>query len=241
MKDQLYIGTSGYSYPAWKKTFYPDKLPSSQWLSYFSEQFNTLELNNSFYNFPRVATLKKMHDNTREDFMFSIKMNRLITHYQRMKNSSDKVNEFIQTAEEGFGDKLGCILFQLPPSFNFTEENLHNLLESVPYEKRCVIEFRNLSWWDASVFDALKQHNLTFCNISFPGLPEDIYMTTDIFYLRMHGVPELFKSSYSTESLKAKAAATPEAAHQLIYFNNTMFEAGYTNARELREILELKG
>ncbi len=237
MKEQLYIGTSGYSYPAWKKVFYPDKMPSSQWLSYFSEQFNTLELNSSFYNFPRVATLKKMHDATNPYFLFSIKMNRLVTHYQRLKNSKEKVDEFIQTAEEGFGEKLGCILFQLPPSFKFTEENLENLLECVPHEKRCVIEFRNISWWENEVFEALKKHKLTFCNVSFPGLPEEIHMTTDLFYLRMHGVPELFKSRYSEEELKAKAEAIPEAEHQLIYFNNTMFEAGYTNARELRTLM----
>lgn len=239
MKKSLYIGTSGFSYPAWKNKFYPEKMPSSKWLSYFSEQFNTLELNSSFYHFPKVTTLKKMHDSTSEDFLFSIKMNRLVTHYQRMKNTSGKITEFIETAEEGFGEKLGCILFQLPPSFNFTAENLENIIENVPHEKRCVIEFRHLSWWQAEVFETLKKHNLTFCNISFPKLPDDFYLTTELFYLRMHGVPKLFESAYSTEELQNVVSRIPEnAKNKLIYFNNTMFEAGYTNAREIRGLME---
>lgn len=234
MKAQFYIGTSGYSYPAWKQDFYPDKLPSREWLAYFSTQFNTLELNSSFYHFPRVATLQKMYDATGPDFLFSIKMNRMVTHYQRMKNSREKVQEFIRTAEDGFREKLGCILFQMPPTFSYTEENIDHLLQSVPHEKRSVIEFRHISWWREETFEMLRRHNLTFCNISFPKLPEDIHVTTDVFYLRMHGVPELFKSRYSMEELQAKAAQLPkEAPTKLIYFNNTMFEAGYTNAREL--------
>ena len=238
MSIPFFIGTSGFSYSAWKKSFYPDKLPSSQWLEYYSTQFNTVEINSSFYHFPRVSTLRKMYDSTPENFRFSIKMNRQVTHYSRMKDTKNLIDEFILTAESGFGEKLGCILFQLPPSFKYTAENLDNLLKNIPNGSRFVIEFRHISWWDKSIFEALEKHNLTFCNVSFPKLPDETIMTSDVFYQRMHGVPEIFKSQYSDIELRQLAENIPGSAGQkFIYFNNTMFEAGFTNARQLISIL----
>lgn len=234
----IYIGTSGFSYPAWKEKFYPAGMPSAQWLTYFSTRFNSLELNSTFYRFPRVETLLKMCERTSNDFVFSVKMNKAVTHTMRMKNARSRVDEFTAIAAEGFGDKLGCILFQLPPSFRYTEENLHHLLESVPVGSRNVIEFRDISWWNEEVRDALRRQNLTICNVSYPSLPEDKYMTSEVFYQRMHGIPELFKSPYSEKSLDQLVEGIPgNAASKYIYFNNTMFDAGYTNAAYLQELL----
>lgn len=233
-----YIGTSGYSYAAWKNKFYPAGMPAAQWLTYFSTQFNSLELNSTFYSFPRVETLKKMAQRTSSDFVFSVKANKAITHILRMKNARSKVEDFTAIAQEGFEDKLGCILFQLPPSFRYTEENLHNLLESVPADSKNVIEFRHISWWNEDIRDALRKHKLTICNVSYPGLPEEKYMTSEIFYQRMHGVPVLFKSSYPEIALEKLAEEIPaEAEKKYIYFNNTMFDAGYTNAAYLQRLL----
>src|SRR5690606_33671168 len=100
------------------------------------------------YRFPRVETLLKMCERTSNDFVFSVKMNKMATHTLRMKNVRSQIEEFTAIAMEGFGDKLGCILFQLPPSFKYTRENLDNLLESVPEGSRNVIEFRDISWWN---------------------------------------------------------------------------------------------
>jgi len=233
-----YIGTSGFSYPAWKDGFYPAGMPSAQWLTYFSTKFNSLELNSTFYRFPRAETLRKMCERTSNDFVFSVKMNKVVTHTLRMKEARGKVEDFTAVAMEGFEDKLGCILFQLPPSFRYTEENLHNLLEAVPANSRNVIEFRDISWWNEDVRDALRRQNLTICNVSYPGLPEDKFMTTEVFYQRMHGVPQLFKSPYTEAELEKLAEEIPaEADKKYIYFNNTMFDAGYTNAGYLQQLL----
>ncbi len=155
-----------------------------------------------------------------------------------MKNANNKVLEFLKIAEEGLDDKLGCILFQFPPSFKYNEENLNNILESLPPSNHHVVEFRNASWWDREVIRALRKHKLTFCNVSFPNLPEDFYKTSETFYLRMHGVPELFKSSYSEDELKNIVKKIPTTVKEcFIYFNNTMFEAGFSNALTLKTLV----
>lgn len=236
-----YIGTSGFSYSSWKNNFYPEKLPSSRWLDYYSGQFNTLELNNTFYRFPVLKHLQKLFDTTPEDFKFSVKVNKVITHTLRMKEVRGKVEEFTRIVDEGLQDKLGCILFQLPPSFAYSEEKLQLVLDAVPHESRCVVEFRHTSWWNDTVAAAFRQCNLTFCNVSYPGLPEEIWMTSEKFYMRLHGVPELFISSYSaTELEKIQASLPPEAQQWFIYFNNTMYEAGYSNAYALQSLVKGK-
>ncbi len=238
--SKVYIATSGFSYSSWKNSFYPEGLASSQWLSYYSTRFNTLEINSSFYRFPTVKGLKKMADSTPEDFLFSIKAQKIITHTRRMKNAKEKVLEFLKIVKEGLFEKLGCVLFQLPPSYKFSDENLNNILESVPSSSHHVIEFRHASWWDnEAVIQAFKKHTLTFCCVSFPGLPHDFYTTGKVFYLRMHGEPELFKSSYTQEELIQVVKKIPKRISEFfIYFNNTTFQAGFLNALSLKTLME---
>lgn len=235
--SKIYIGTSGFSYPSWKGIFYPANLKPAEWLSYYSTQFNTLELNSTFYKFPEVKNLRKMFDATPEDFTFSVKANQKITHIMLMKNAKDTVNEFTEMVAEGLDHKLSNILFQFPPSFRYTEENLSNILHNITYNSKNVLEFRHASWWNEEVIQILREHHLTFCSVSFPALSEEITLTTNNVYVRMHGVPELFKSSYSDEELKSLRERLPSNAEKIfIYFNNTTFEAGFTNARTM-EIL----
>ena len=235
--SKIYIGTSGYSYPSWKGNFYPADLKPAQWLTYYSSQFNTVELNGSFYKVPLVKSLKKMFESTPDDFCFSVKANQKITHIMLMKNVKDTVNEFSEIINEGLEHKLHNILFQLPPSFHYTEENLDNIINNIPGSSKNIIEFRHASWWNEEVMQVLDKHDLTFCNVSYPGLPDEVKVTTESTYLRMHGVPDLFKSLYSDEELKLFAKKLPaNAENTYIYFNNTTFEAGYTNARTM-EIL----
>lgn len=234
---KINIGTSGFSYSSWKEKFYPKGVPQSKWLEYYCTRFNTLELNNTFYRFPEAKALKKFHQRTPDDFIFTVKAHKVITHSMRLKDAKSKVDEFLSVVHEGLEEKTGCILFQLPPSFSNTEENLERVISSIPHHSSNVIEFRNESWWNEKTIAELKKHNLTFCNVSFPGLPETFYKTTDIFYLRMHGVPKLFQSSYSTTQLENIKKKLPKRnAEIFVYFNNTMYEAGYSNAGELKNL-----
>lgn len=235
-----FIGTSGYSYPYWKNRFYPEKLATAKQLEYYDTQFNTVELNYTFYRFPTLKSLQKATMAVSDGFLFSLKANKIITHTMRMKDVKEKITEFMDIVYEGLGDKLGCVLFQLPPSYSFSEERLNDILNNVEHHARNVIEFRHITWWREDVYKALSAAGLTFCSVSFPGLPEDNIITSEIFYKRMHGVPELFKSSYNDIVLESLADVMAIDKTSFVYFNNTMFEAGYSNALMLKQFLSGK-
>ncbi|PZF71287.1 DUF72 domain-containing protein [Taibaiella soli] len=226
----LYVGTSGYSYPYWRNRFYPEKLPVAKQLAYYATRLNALELNGTFYRFPRVAQLRKAALQTADDFAFSVKAHKIITHTLRLKNAREKIEEFGAIVREGLEDKLKCILYQMPPSYVFSDERLGDVVACLKDDKRSVIEFRHSSWWQDKVFDALKKASIVFCSVSYPGLPADNIRTGRFFYKRMHGVPELFKSAYTIDELTTLHRQLPETDDSFVFFNNTMFEAGYENA-----------
>lgn len=237
MAKTIYIGCSGYSYPSWKGDFYPADVPASRQLEYYSSVFNTVELNYTFYRFPTAKALEKAAKKVPDDFRFSVKMNRIVTHTLRMKDASDKIAEFNDIIVNSLGEKLACTLFQLPPSYSFSEERLEDVLKNIPPHPHNVVEFRHISWWDKKVIAALKKNHLTFCSVSFPKLPEENVHSGKVFYKRMHGVPDLFQSSYSQEQLAALANDIPVATEAFIYFNNTTFDAAYNNAKTLKKLL----
>src|SRR5690606_34670156 len=116
------IGCSGFHYREWKGVFYPDDLPQRRWFEYYASQFDTLELNTTFYRFPRLKTLQKWYDASPTGFIFSVKAPRLITHYKRFKDSQSLLHDFYSTSRGGLQEKLGPVLFQFPPNMFFTEE-----------------------------------------------------------------------------------------------------------------------
>jgi uncharacterized protein YecE (DUF72 family) len=235
--EEKFVGTSGYSYPYWKNRFYPQKLPASQQLNFYNAVFNTVELNYTFYRFPTVANLRKAASQTYGSFRFSVKIHKTVTHTLRMQNAKEKIKEFMDIIAEGLEDKLGCVLYQLPPSFSYSEERLANILDHIGHESHNVIEFRHISWWQENEYDALRQANLTFCAVSYPGLPDDNIITSNIFYKRMHGIQKLFESPYDEPTLITLAKNIPPDVTSFVYFNNTMYEAGYSNAAFLKTLL----
>jgi uncharacterized protein YecE (DUF72 family) len=231
-----FIGTSGYYYPQWRENFYKGK--PAQWLSEYSRVFNSVELNGTFYRLPKVHALKKQADQTPDNFRFSVKASRYITHILRLKEAKQTIKDFEELIEEGLGKKLGRILLQMPPSFLYKEETLEALLENVPDKTRMVIEFRHASWWNEEVYKIFRKKKYTFCNVSFPGLDVPVVDTGKHFYFRFHGVPELFKSSYSDKELKSYVKRFPKTTREnYIYFNNTFYQAGYENAQTIMKLL----
>jgi len=232
------IGCSGYYYPQWKNKFYPQGLPPKNWLAYYSSVFNTVELNGTFYRPPKLSDLKKYAQVTPDDFTFSVKMNRQITHIQRLKERQS-ILDFQDLIYEGLADKLAHFLFQMPPSFHANEENLERIHHHIPHQQHNVIELRHSSWWNDSLSEILRKAKITFCNIDFPGLPSLPFInTTADFYLRLHGNPELFITPYTSEQLYNYYHQLPKKTDvYTIYFNNTMYEAGYKNAMELMQIV----
>ncbi len=239
MAVKFHIGCSGYLYREWKNIFYPDKLPQRRWFEYYAKKFDTLELNVTFYRFPQLSSLQKWYDTSPPDFYFSLKVPRLITHYKQMKDCESLLNDFYDTVEEGLKEKLGCILFQFPPKFIYTEERLSLIINSIRKGLKNAVEFRDKSWWDKKIIQKLKAHDIIFCGISHPLLPdlqEPVFNNKTVYY-RFHGIPKLFYSMYGEEFLQ-KIADTVMAKKDLkdvfIYFNNTASLAAIKNAEQIR-------
>jgi uncharacterized protein YecE (DUF72 family) len=239
MRKKYYIGCSGYYYSYWKNRFYPKGLAPKNWLHYYSSVFNTVELNGTFYRTPKLFALKRYAEATPKDFKFSVKMSKYITHLTKLKDSKQNIKEFQELLQEGLGEKLNHYLFQLPPSYNYTEENLEKIITNIPHAPENVVELRHISWWNKEVERIFKKAKFTFCNVDFPGLKTYFIHTSDRFYLRLHGNPELFKSSYSDAELKKFKKEFPKGCkEQSIYFNNTYYEAGYQNAQTLQKLIK---
>jgi len=193
-----FIGCSGFYYKEWKGKFYPEKLAQTKWFDYYCKHFNTLELNVTFYRFPKISFLENWCNKSPDEFIFSVKAPRSITHYKQFLNSEQQLQEFYETVKEGLKNKLGCILFQLPASVEFSEEKLERIINAMDNSFNNVIEFRNISWWNEKVFAALKKKKIIFCGVSINKLPGEPVIIADAIYYRFHGVP--FRSSQSTVS-----------------------------------------
>jgi uncharacterized protein YecE (DUF72 family) len=231
------IGCSGYYYPQWKEKLYPKGVSAKNWLAHYSGIFNTVELNGTFYRQPKLADLKKYAATTPGNFTFSVKMSRYITHVQRVKDKQTVV-DFQNLILEGLGKKLQHFLFQLPPNFHYSDENLGHLINTIPHVPQNVIEFRHISWWTDTVTKALATAGITFCNVDFPGLDSSVVPTSPSFYLRLHGSPKLFVTSYTKARLKKFHTLFPGKAKVCsIYFNNTVTEAGFQNAQQMMKIV----
>jgi len=243
MKRNLkcFIGCSGFYYREWKGFFYPEKLPQRKWFEFYCEHFNTLELNVTFYRFPQVNFLKAWYDKSPDDFLFSVKAPRLITHYKQFSETESLLSDFYGTVREGLQNKLGAILFQLPPKFDYARDKLQRIIESMDTSFNNVVEFRNASWWNEEVFSIFRKNNISFCSISISNLPDEVIAGQKNMYYRFHGVPLLYKSSYSQEYLKKIADnifADKKIKQAYIYFNNTASMAAIENAKFLKDYLD---
>ncbi|MDP4130633.1 MAG: DUF72 domain-containing protein [Bacteroidota bacterium] len=236
---KYYIGCSGFSYKEWKGEFYPEKLPQKGWFAFYATQFNTLELNTTFYRFPTPAMLGNWFDQSPDVFLFSVKAPRLITHYKKFQDTEGLLQDFYGTVSEGLKDKLGPVLFQLPKQLVYSPELLERIIGSLDKKFLNAVEFRDPGWWTNHVEAALADHKIMFCGISHPSLPDNIVLNTTNVYYRYHGVPKLYYSEYDLDIMKAMAEKlqSPAVAHAYIYFNNTAKGAAIHNARQLKELI----
>ncbi|WP_158828006.1 DUF72 domain-containing protein [Mucilaginibacter lacusdianchii] len=234
-----HIGCSGFYYRHWKSVFYPDGLPQRKWFEFYCQHFNTVELNGTFYKSPTVTGLKKWYDDSPRGFNFSVKAPRLITHYRQFNNSADLISEFYDTVANGLQDKLGAILFQMPPRYTYSEERLQKILTNLQAPLSNVIELRHPSWWQKSVYDRLAEQGITFCGMSHPTLPDAVVQNTDIIYYRFHGVQQLYASAYSLEELRlfAQQVKQTSAKQAYVYFNNDIGASAIRNAKDLLAII----
>lgn len=240
MKNQtnIYIGTSGWSYKHWKDVFYPSDLNEKAYLKFYSEYFSTVEINSSFYHFLNPETIDKWTDIVPNDFIFSVKANRHITHTKRLKDADKTVPDFMKSLF-GFKHKLGPILFQLPPSFAFDAQRLKSFTEELPKDYRYIFEFRNNQWFNPETYDILKNINAGFCIYNLGGVQSPKEITSDFAYIRLHGSINLGQGEYSSQEIEKISEDikkfTAEKKDVYCYFNNDQNGYAVKNALELRK------
>lgn len=178
------IGTSGYNYPEWRGSFYPEKFPTKKMLAYYAERFNTVEVNYTFYRIPTPALLEGWARGTPEAFTFTLKAPRRITHDSKLQRVEELTHTFCRTAAT-LGSKLGVLLFQLPPTMKRDDSVFGSFLETIPEGTRAAFEFRHASWHDAAVFDALRRRNLALCIADSEKLTTPVVQTADYAYYRL--------------------------------------------------------
>jgi len=240
MGPKYYIGTSGWVYRHWRDVFYPSKLAQSKWLEFYTRHFPTVELNNSFYRLPTEKAFSNWRDTSPEGFVYAVKGSRFITHIKRLKDVQEPVETFLGRARH-LGQKLGPLLYQLPPNMHRNDERLDAFLTLLPKGLRHVVEFRHESWLDEGVFDILRRHNVGFCVFDMPDLPCPLVATAGFAYIRFHGSTGLYWSCYSDEELEDWAQKISGLGKKLdtvyIYFNNDAEGFAIKNARTLGEKL----
>lgn len=241
MSGAVHIGTSGWNYKHWKGLFYPQELPQKKWLAYYVEHFATVEVNNTFYQLPQSSTFESWRETAPQGFTFALKASRFITHMKKLKDPQTSSEKFFDRSER-LGDKLGPILFQLPPSWQLNIDRLREFLEVIPAEHRYVVEFRNESWLTKAVFDLLKQHNVAFCIQDFRGTQSPREITANFAYVRMHGPGEIaYAGSYAEAALQKWARQIESWRKELndvyVYFNNDIGGCAVKDAARLKRLV----
>ena len=200
----LYVGTSGYSYKEWKGTFYPEDLPDKQMLRFYGERFRSVEINNTFYRMPKASVLEAWAKEVPADFMFVLKASQRITHHQRLKDADDSVSYLLEVAG-ALKERLGPLLFQLPPYLRKDAPRLREFLALLPSDRRAAFEFRHQSWFDDEVFGLLRDHRAVLCIAEAENDLEIPFVSTaDWGYLRLR------RPDYGDAELKAWAERVRE-------------------------------
>lgn len=236
----LKIGTSGWSYAHWQGLFYPDKLPKEKWLEYYCQHFDTVELNSSFYHLPPPKTFENWYERTPKGFVFSVKGSRFISHILKLNDAREPLQKLL-TNTAGLKEKLGPILFQLPPNFELDLERLKKFLKILPADKRFTFEFRHESWFCSEVYNLLRKNNFALTISDTPKYPLVFEVTADFVYVRLHGHEALYASKYLQTELSEWAKKIKNwLANDLdvyAYFDNDAHAHAIQNAQELKELI----
>ncbi len=235
-----YIGCSGYHYKDWKGKFYPEGTKQKEWLPYYAEHFNTVEINNSFYKTPSEKTMKDWYDQTPKDFLFTVKGNRYITHMKKLKDVSGSVHGFYESIKP-LDDKAGAVLWQLPGNLHNNPEKLTAFCKQLAGDYVNVLEFRHESWFNDEIRKILDNHKVAMCSLSAPNnLPDNLEDASGNIYIRFHGKNDWYKHDYSQDELEIwqKRIRESKAGICFAYFNNDVGAHAPHNALALKEMLE---
>jgi len=232
MSSRVLVGTSGYNYPEWRGTFYPEKLSTSKMLAYYAERFPTVEINYTFYRIPTEKLLAGWAEGTPDSFSFTLKAPRRITHDSKLQRCEELLQTFCRTART-LGPKLATLLFQLPPTFKKDAHVLNEFVELFPDGTRAAFEFRHDSWFDAETFETLRRRNLALCIADSERLHTPVELTADYGYFRLRD------EGYQQADIErwAQTIRGLELANVFVYFKHEEQGLGPDFARRLTAAL----
>ena len=239
-QGRICIGTSGWNYPHWRGAFYPQELPQREWLRYYSDRLQSVEINNTFYQLPERSTMEQWKASVPDSFLFSVKASRYITHMKKLKDPERSTGRFFRSIEP-LGDKIGPILFQLPPRWKRNPGRLEGFIERLPPHYSYTFEFRDPSWFDRQTYRVLERAGAAFCIYHLAGDLSPKTITADFVYIRLHGPGDAYEGLYDSQTLSgwagAIAAWSRGGREVYCYFDNDQKGYAAKNAIELREML----
>ena len=238
LKGAVYVGCSGWRYWKWRDSFY-EGVPQPRWFEYYASVFATVEINASFYSWPTVAGVQAWRRQPGgKDIVYTVKVCELITHIKKFKGTKTLIRDFGMIADI-LGERMGCFLFQLPPSYRYTKTRLNAIVSQLDPARRNVVEFRHKSWWNQEVYAAFRKAGIVFCSCSGPRLPDELIRTADEVYVRLHGPERWYRHDYSDEELRkwSDRIKASGAKRAWVYFNNDNDAHAPKNAQTLRGML----
>ena len=238
-KAKIYIGTSGWHYKHWVGTFYPPGINTKAQFEFYTKHFDTVEINNSFYKLPPREVFEGWRQHSPKKFLFVIKANRFITHNLKLSRPAEPLTRLFSSID-ALEEKLGPILFQLPPRWNLNLDRLKEFLNALPKGYRYVFEFRNETWNTEEVYKLLQEYNCAFCIYELAGHVSPQLVTANFVYVRLHGpTANKYEGSYTKTSLKkwAKQCLSwqKEKKDVFIYFDNDQKGYAAFNAMTIKE------
>lgn len=239
--NNFYIGTSGWSYAGWLGNFYPEKIKSTLILPFYAKTFDSVELNNSFYQIPKEKNIKTWVEITPADFIFSCKANRYITHYKKLEDVRETVEKLIH-AFSNFEQKLGPILFQFPPYWPVDLPCLQKFITELPQKYLYTFEFRHKSWFCEGLYELLDTHQMALCFYDHKAYQSPEIVTSQFIYMRMHGPSEnAYQGAYEEETLTKYAQKfiswQKEGKAIYCYFDNDEKANAPKDALRLKEMI----
>jgi uncharacterized protein YecE (DUF72 family) len=240
MQPRVYIGTSGYSYKSWDKRFYPKDVPKRLQLEFYATQFPTVEINATFYRLPSENMVRGWRDRVPRDFIYAVKGSRFITHMKKLANLDGALDKFFDRIEP-MKPRIGIILWQLPGILKKDSLRLDGFLSQLPGIYRHAVEFRHPSWYVDEIFDILQKHDAAHVALSSLGMPMNLSVTSDVVYIRFHGLEGGAAHDYTRKELEPWADFAQEQAAEgrtlYIYFNNDINVRAPENAKMLMEMV----
>jgi uncharacterized protein YecE (DUF72 family) len=240
-RGDVRIGTSGWHYKHWHGPFYPIDLPSSRMLAFYLDHLNTVEINNSFYRLPLASTFETWRRQTPPDFCFAVKASRYLTHMKKLRDPEAALERFLPLVEL-LGDKLGPVLFQLPPHWRCDTDRLLQFLRALPRRHRYSFEFRDPTWHRQEIYELLERHNAAFCMYELAGFRSPTRVTADFAYVRLHGpATKAYQGSYDSAALTMwrdriwKWQSELKAVY--VYFDNDQSGYAVQNALQLKNLV----